>query len=125
MEYDPRHDIEIPRAPAFHSKKSREVQKIVDRLMMRPKDRFNFIYPENKSAYNDWKTAREEKLRRLKETVHMFGGSLLSSRKHEQPEEQINSKGKETGRKKKKRQKKENRPTDFVNTLPDISESNV
>jgi len=40
MEYVPQHDISLPRAPAFRDFNPRAIDGIVERLTMKPKDRF-------------------------------------------------------------------------------------
>lgn len=124
MEYDSKHDIQLPRAPAFQCKKSTEVKQIVNRLMMAPKERFNFVHTPNKSIYNDWKTAHEEKIQRLRETVHMFGGPNRHQRKNKIAEEEDKHRVTEKGHRKKKKPKMDNTPDiGKVNTLPEIAET--
>lgn len=94
MEYDAKHDIELPKAAAFRNIQSTEVSNIVKRLTMPAKDRFHFQHTDH-VAYNDWRTARAEKIQRLRETLHKFGGGS-ESRVHN-----------ETLKKKKKKQKKD------------------
>lgn len=73
MEYDPKHDIELPKAKAFRNIPRPEVDEIVNRLTMPPKERFKFQYTDHLD-YNDWRTAREEKIQQLRETISKFGG---------------------------------------------------
>lgn len=124
MEYDSKHDMELPRAPAFQCRRSGEVENIVSRLLMAPKDRFDFVHTSKKTMYNDWKTAHEEKIRRLRETVHMFGGNQSHRKSKNVPEmTEENPERKAKSRKKKKRNKKDN--IEHLDTLPEIGESNV
>ncbi|XP_045209882.1 uncharacterized protein LOC123561510 [Mercenaria mercenaria] len=74
MEYDSKNDIELPKAAAFRNIPKPEVDEIVKRLTMPPKERFHFQYTDH-LGYNDWRTAREEKIHHLRETISMFGGS--------------------------------------------------
>ncbi|WAR30671.1 hypothetical protein MAR_033213 [Mya arenaria] len=74
MEYVAKHDIELPRAPAFRGVDPAEVDHIVKRLTMKPSKRFpHFQFNKRDPGYNDWRSAHDEKIRRLRETVHMFG----------------------------------------------------
>ncbi|XP_052261301.1 uncharacterized protein LOC127865487 [Dreissena polymorpha] len=101
MEFVAKHGVDLPKAPAFRVVASEEVDHIVDRLTMKPSKRFpHFQYNKRDGGYNDWRTAHEEKIRRLRETLHMFGGG-----KETQPEE-IEEEPKVTKTKKEKKRKK-------------------
>ena len=127
MEYNSNHDIEIPRAPAFTCKRPSEVKQIVSRLMMKPKERFNFVHTPSKNVYNDWKSAHEDKVQRLRNTVHMFGGANRhygKSKEDGEHAEENSPQSKSNGRKKRKRSKLETL-SDFshVAKFPEISEA--
>ncbi|KAL4218923.1 hypothetical protein ACF0H5_021510 [Mactra antiquata] len=93
MEYVPKHEIELPRAPAFRNIPKGEVDGIVKRLTMAPSDRFNFKY-KDQNAYNDWRSAREDKIQHLKETLKKFGGGGGGRRSNPFKEQKSNRKEK-------------------------------
>lgn len=74
MEYDAQHEIEIPKAPSFRNVPRKDVDEIVKRLTMPPKERFHFKYTDH-LRYNDWQSAHFEKIQQLRETISKFGGS--------------------------------------------------
>lgn len=80
MEYLPDHDIELPRAPAFRGVKKGEISEIVKRLTMSSRDRFHFQHPTCHVDYNDWRTAHEEKIQRMRDTLNKFGGRQRNMR---------------------------------------------
>jgi hypothetical protein len=109
MEYDSKNDIELPKAKAFRNIPKPEVDEIVKRLTMPPKERFKFQYTDH-LGYNDWRTARDEKIYHLRETLSKFGGNKSHVMPPAVKEEEKTNKKEKKHKKNKKRKHEESFP---------------
>lgn len=94
VEYIPKWDIELPRAPAFRTFDSKHTTRVVKRLT-HPKKYNHSKWCDSRSREpHDWQKEEEERREKLKSILKQFGSHQKTPRQHVQKRDEKRKKDK-------------------------------